>query len=468
MSGLWSHQTEFINLADRLPNCGALMRPGSGKTRAMVETLRKQYNRDGKLSNTLIFAPPLPCQGWKREILAHTKIPEDRILVLTMPGAERTKRLKHELDLGKPCIVVTNYEAVQIEKFYEEVKRFSPAYTVLDESHRVKDSGGVRAKRIYPLTDAAKRRFILTGTLTPNSLLDVFGQFRAMNPALLGESFWQFRSRHFYDENAGMPAHVHFPNWIPRPECAEWFGKLIADNCVQAGEAADLPPLQEIVLPVELGKAQRKAYEGMVKEFVAEFNSSVAVAEFAMTKTVRLRQILCGFLQPDDGAEPVWFDEVPRLSALADLLDSLKGEKVLIWTEFRATYKKLGQLCEKMGFRVGFLTGEQSAKQKTEIKTYFQGNDLDVLICNPAAAGEGTDGLQVARYAVYFARSYNSLHFEQSKARNHRGGSGRHSSVCHYHLRTEGTLDEVIHEALTGKKEVSESILTWARKLATR
>ena len=85
------------------------------------------------------------------------------------------------------------------------------------------------------------------------------------------------------------------------------------------------------------------------------------------------------------------------------------------------------------------------------------------MIANPAAAGEGIDGLQCAKYAIYYMRSYSLLHHEQSLARNYRGGSEQHDKVIHYHLYSKGTVDEVVMEALMYKKSVQADVLSWAR-----
>jgi len=47
------------------------------------------------------------------------------------------------------------------------------------------------------LRDKARYRSIMTGTVAPNGLLDVFNQFRFLNPQLFGESYYAFRNTHY-------------------------------------------------------------------------------------------------------------------------------------------------------------------------------------------------------------------------------------------------------------------------------
>lgn len=457
---LWTHQKEAIELG-KTKDLALLYPPGTGKTRTMIEILRYEYNQARDVIPTLIICPLSVCSNWKAEFQKFSNIPEDRILVLTGTGKSRVKAMA---EMRRPSIIVTNFAAVQIQDFYRCLKAWHPQIVIIDECHNLKNSEGVRTKLIYPLCDKARRRFIMTGTLVPNSLLDIFGQFKALDPGVFGDRFWSFRTKYFYDRNAGMPAHLKFPDWQPLPDASKKIAQVIADRAVQARkeDCIDLPPLLEVKIPVDLGKDQGRAYESMATQFVAEMDGVTSIAEFAMTKGMRLQQILMGFLAESSSTEPIWFKENPRLQALEDLLENIHKEKAIIWTIFQPTYRKLGELCTKMGLKYGFLTGEQTIKQKTDTIRDFQEGTTQVVIAHPAAASEGIN-LFAAPYAIYYGKGYSNIHFEQSKARNHRGGSNMHPKVTHYHLESTGTLDQVISDALLNKKEVGEQILAWCR-----
>lgn len=437
--------------------------PGRGKTRAMIEILRREYNRQKKVCNTLIFAPLSVCPGWKVEFSKYSKIPEDQILILNQSGKKRVQLFTRMIQKYGAGIVVTNYESVQMKEFYEAIYNWKPDVIILDESHKVRESTGVRAKKIYALGDRARRRFCLTGTIAPNSLLDVYGQYRFFNKKIFGDNFWKFKQLYFYDRNAGMPAHVHFPDWQPLPEAAKNIALVLASTGIDVmpGEDIKLPDLIEIKVPVELSSSQLKAYKEMETEFITEFKGSISTAEFAMTKTLRMRQILTGYV-PDnkDKAQCSWFDDSPRLQAYKDLLDSLKGQKIIVWSEFIASYGKLYDIAIALGFKCAFMTGLQSAKEKQQAVEGFQTGDIDILICHPASASEGLN-LQCSKYSIYYAKGYSNVFFEQSKHRNHRAGSK--DTVCHYHLVATNTLDEVISNALINKRRVGETLLQWVQ-----
>lgn len=464
---LLSVQKQAIELGRKIPNLALFWEPGVGKTAAIVRILCEEYNKQKRYLNTLIFAPISACPSWARQFSLWSEVDPSRVFVLNKAGAKRLHTLQAQMNSGKAFIAVTNYEAMLNKDFYEALLKWSPHIVVADESHMLKNPSSVRAKKIYPLASSAQRRFLMTGTPFPNSLLDIYGQYKFMDPSLFGPNYFRFRLNYFYDKNAGMPSYCHFPDWQPRPEADKKIGRILAATSLQAKkcDVLDLPPLMEVRVPVEMSPAQDKAYRQMEKFFVAEVGDTVLTAEFAMTKSLRLRQLLAGYASQDVETEAKWFPDLPRMKALTDILDSLGGAKVIIWTVFQPTYGVIAKECERMGLAYKFLTGEQSAKEKQESIESFSKGSTQVLISNPAAGGTGVDGLQASAYSIYYTRGYNRVEFEQSQARNYRGGSEQHQKVTHYHLISEGTLDEAIAEALLLKKSVSEAVLSWARNM---
>jgi SNF2 family DNA or RNA helicase len=464
---LWPHQQKAVEMARTRNNFALLFDMGTGKTRTMIEILREDFNAHKKIRKTLIFAPLSICQQWKAEFAKYSKITPDLIYVLTQSGRKREDSLRKLTQLGGRAIVVTNYEAVGIKGFYSALLDWCPEIIIADEGHRLKNSGSERAKRIYPLALTAERRFVLTGTLFTNSMLDIFGPFKFLEPSIFGPSYWKFRNSFFYDKNARMPAHVHFPDWQPMPNAKDRISGIIADSSVQAkkSECLSLPPLLREIVPLTIQGAQLKAYQAMEKEYVAELKGKTVISEFAMSVGLRLRQILAGFLSAKAGDKPEYFDENPRIQAVSDLLDGIGKEKCIIWCNFEPTYKQLGDLLTKLDIPHVFLTGQQTAVQKQAALESFQGDGAQVLVSNPSAGGVGLN-LAQAPYAIYFDKSYNLEHYLQSSARNHRAGSEQFSSVTQFSLQAQGTIDEAIEIALSGKEELGKVILDWAREKA--
>jgi SNF2 family DNA or RNA helicase len=464
---LWQHQQKAVELAREKPHLALLLPMGTGKTRTMIEILREDFWRSARVRKTLIFAPLSVCAQWKTEFAKFSKIPQDKIHVLTMDGKTRAKKLAAIREMGAGGIVVTNYEAVIIKAFYEEMLAWAPEIMVLDECQRLKNAGSVRSKRIYPLCMTASRRFILTGTLFTNCMLDIYGPYKALDASIFGPSFFAFRKNYFYDKNAGMPSHAHFPNWQPQSNAKSSLTSIIAQTSVQAKreDCLTLPPLVKVNIPLEMSPTQRQVYASMEKEFVAELKGSVVISEFAMTVQLRLRQILAGFVSGGADQKPVFFDENPRLEALSDLIEGMGGQQCLVWCNFVPIYQKITERLDKLGVKHAVLTGQQTAAQKQAALDAFKAGEAQVLLSNPAAGGVGLN-LAEAPYSIYYDKSYNLEHYLQSSARNYRAGSERHTSVTQYSLSARGTVDEVIEDALGRKDDLGKTLMEWARKKA--
>lgn len=477
---LWAHQTQAIERAERQRDLALFMDPGVGKTACTIYILRNKYNAAKRIRRTLILGPSIVVGQWRREFEKFSKIPQEKIICLTGSGKKRLA------DFNRACgqfpqgfIVVTNYEALLMEDLYEALLEWEPEIFTGDESHRFKAHDTKRFKLLRPLTDKCAHRYILTGSPVLNSPADIWAQLRILNR---GESFMLFNPRtnrqepmsfhqwqraYFYDRNAGMPKHAYFPDWQVKPASMVEFSRVLASLAIQAkrDECMDLPELLNVVIPVELGRDQRRAYEEMRQFYVAMVKDQAITASLAITQSLRLRQILAGFVQPDLETPATFFEDNPRMEAMkskvADLVE--QGQKVIIWTNFVPTYDKIAQELKKLRIPSGFLTGRETAKEKDATVLQFTKGDLPVAVCNPAAVGLGVN-LTESKASVYYDRSYSREHQIQTLARNYRGGSEMHDCITHYDLVSTGTMDEIVAEALLGKGNISEALLAWANQ----
>lgn len=456
---LWLHQRQCIDMAKDRHYLALFMGLGTGKTRTQIEITRNLINLHKRLLRVVIFAPLSVCPQWKAQFLAYSKAKEEDLHVLTGPGKGRVDAIS-KITKG---IIITNYEAVTIAPFFDALLKWSPEVLVCDELHFCKSPTSVRSKKIFQLAQHTPYRFGLTGTPILNTPMDLFSQYRILDlGANFGTNFYIFRKLYCIDKNAGMPKQRYFPKWVVKPEAEKFFAEVMAKTSFQAKkeDCIDLPPLVKVVHKVQMSLEQRRAYESMKREFVAEIGGVQTTAEFAMTKSLRMQQIICGFVQENEDGDAKWVKDNSRLDALEELLQTIGKEKCIIWTCFRPTYKKIAEVCTKVGLSFAFLTGLESAAEKQESLDKFK-KDTQILISNPASGGTGIS-MEFSSYAIYYARSYNLSHFLQSESRNYRGGSNQHERVTHVHLAAENSLDEVIYDALSKKQKIGETILEWA------
>ena len=425
-------------------------------------------NENKKILRTLIIGPAAVLYNWRNEIEKYTKIPLEKVFVLDGSVADRIKMIQV---LPKDSIFITNYEGFANPKLKEIFSFHPPEFLILDEAHRVKGVSAMRTKALIAISDAmnnlpVKYRMMLTGTPVLNNELDLFAQYRILDGGKrLGKNFFQFRAQFFEDKNRYMPKHSHFPKWVPKSSSREQLKAKIGEISMHASkdECLDLPPLVRVSVPVEMSAEQKKAYNDMKKEFLAFCDKGVAVAQLAITKALRMQQILSGFLKLDDG-QIHRFEVNPRAKALEDLLEDVAPQhKVIVWSIFHEDHHVVRTACKNLGFEYAELTGLITDKQ-AEIDRFQNDSKCRVMIASQAAGGTGVN-LTEASYMVYYSRGYSLEHDMQSEARAYRGGSEKHKSITRIDLIADGTIDNVVLKALQAKKDLSADILQLATLL---
>lgn len=432
------------------------------------------YLHEGRLLRTVILCPVAVRISWKREFLAHSNIPEEYITVLEGNGQKRIEQMTRAME--KPGIIILNYEAIRTPAIHGKLLKWCAQgieAIVFDESHKLKNHASKTTKLAIKLADQAQYRYILTGTPILNSPMDIFSQFRVLDGgATFGSNFFSFRAKYFYDKNAGMPSHKHFPDWRPHVGIEDAFNKLIYQKGVRImkEECLDLPPLvkQEVYCP--LGKQQAVLYKEMRDDFITYLEDEACVATLALTKALRLQQIVCGHVVTENSTRPI--NKNPRLELLRDMVEEYSpDQKIIIWASFRESYKTIGRMLDEVlklqhidSYFVPLVGGMTDFDRQTAIDSFQNDPDCRVILANQAAGGTGIT-LTAASIAIYYSKSFSLEHDLQSEARCHRGGSEIHKKVTRIDIVATNTIDEIINEALRSKASMADRILELRGKL---
>jgi len=461
---LWKHQLECLENAKDLPNYALFHEMGVGKTRTVIELLRYKYNVHGKLLRTLIVAPQVVLENWKREIVMFSQIKKENIVVLQGTGKARAGQVQGCLE--KDCIIIVNYEGLLIDDVFDLLVQWKPEIVVADESHRIKSPESKRTKAMVFLGDMARYRYCLTGTPILNSILDVFSQFRFLDGGqIFGKNFFMFRNQYCYNANANKPAHVTWPDWKVRPNAESIIGDQMSKISmhVKKSECLDLPPFVRTSIFVELSPDQKKHYDEMKKHFITMVEGQACTAQLAVTKSLRLQQLVSGFSVVEDiqgERKEIKLKSNPRLDALKDLLTDLTpANKVIVWACFRENYEQIRQVCQELKIEYVELHGEISTSDRQEAMDLFNSSPrIRVLIGNQGAGGIGVS-LIAASYSIYYSRNFSLEHDLQSEARNFRGGSEIHDKITRIDLVAKSTIDEKVLLALSNKQAISDKVL---------
>jgi SNF2 family DNA or RNA helicase len=374
------------------------------------------------------------------------------VLLTHGPTKRRAERLKQAMAIAGPVplVVIVNYDAVYQGDLGKAIMATPWAWLVLDEAHRAKAPQGRCSKWLASLAAKwpAARRLALTGTPMPNGPLDLYGQFRFIQPEVFGPSYVRCRSR-FAEVNPMFPSQVK--RYIRQEEFAAitdpWIWKVATEDVL------DLPEETHQRITVDLSPATRRFYDTLEEELVAEVASGFVTCANPLARTTRLRQATSGYARVDESESATLIDGMPaKRQALRDWLDDFdRAEPLVVFYVFSSDAREIEALCRETGRRYS----EVSGREKTLAE--WQDGKTDVVGVQIRAGAEGID-LTRAAHAVFYSVDWSPGVYEQALRRIRR--PGQQSNCCHYyHLVARDTIDEAVYRALTTKSDVVSSVM---------
>lgn len=423
---------------------------GCGKTRVAIDTA---FARDDS-RRVLVVCPKAVVPVW-RENLEKFAPPGWTCWDLQKGTvAAKAESLKEYLkNITTRQFVVVNYDCVWRKPMGDLLLRAGFDTVVLDESHRAKAAGSKVSKYLAMLGKRVKYRMCLSGTPMANSPLDVYGQYRFLDPSIFGTNHYEFLSKYAV---MGGPERRFVVGYKNQKELNEKF-QSIAYTC-RMSDIADrlkLPPQLPVTKRiVTLPTKDYKLSKELAKDFIAECNEGGAVVvSNVLSKMLRMQQIASGYCVVQDGpAEEKRIQELntAKADALADILEDIPPEaSVAVFCVFVHDLDTVAGVASEAKRRAFELSGR--ANQLDEWK-----NSPGAVIAVQIRAGaEGVD-MTNANHAIYFSLPYSLAQYNQSKARLYRPGQARPVHFCH--LIAEGTIDEAMYKSLQKKRDVIDAI----------
>ena len=398
---------------------------------------------------------PLSILGvWEEEFQKFAAFPY-ALAVLSGSSAKKLDTLRHMNGTALQVVVVNYESAWRLEK---ALTTWHPDLIIADEGHKIKTHNIAASKAMHRMGAKASYRLLLTGTVITNKAIDVFSQYKFLNPAIYGNSFYAFRNRYF--DMVGYGNHTPVLKKSMEGELTEKLHS-ISYRATKA-ECLDLPETTDVIRQVELEPAALRIYRGLVKESYAELAGGEQGAPVAVTATniltrlLRLSQLTGGFLGNDETAA-VEQVSAAKLSALEDILDGAvaEGKKLVIIARFLPEIKAICKLLEKRGLRYSCITGE--VKDRDEQVAKFQKEpEVMAFVGQIATAGLGIT-LTAASTMVFYSLDYSMSNFEQTKARIHR--VGQRMPCTYLYLVARGTVDEKVLAALESKADLARTLV---------
>ncbi len=399
------------------------------------------------IDRVLIVAPLSILGVWEEEFEKFADFPYS--LTILSGTVDKKREQLVSLTHDGLQVVVVNYESAwRLEK---ELLAYNADLVIADEAHKLKENRTAQSKGMHHIGDKARYKLMLTGTVITNRELDVFSQYRFLNPDIFGTSFYAFRNRYFDMSGYGN----HTP--VFRKSMTDDFLRRMHSIAfrVTKAECLDLPKITEEVRTVELEKDARKLYDDIEDESYAELEDTEITTANILTRLLRLSQITGGHITADDRTTSTV--STAKLDALTDIIDSAMAEdkKLVIMARFVPELDDIESLLEKK--KIGYAVVRGGIKDRDEEIRRFQSDDnCRVFLGQIAAAGLGIT-LTAASTMVFYSLDYSMSNFEQAKARIHRAGQREN---CHYiYLICKGTIDRKVLNALRKKQNLAKLLV---------
>lgn len=463
----FAHQRKALEDSWAADYYALFMEMGTGKSKVAIDTIGALY-KAREITAALILAPKGVYDNWvKGEIPTHLPDDINRMVVRWTPSTakkfqDEMKALVYEPFDGLK-IFVMNIEALSTPRGTKAAYMFMVKncanIMVVDESTTIKNRKATRTKNVMMLAKDAKYRRILTGSPVTKSPMDLYSQCSVLSAEALGfTSYYAFQNRYALVQKRKMGNRA-FQEIVGYRRLDELNLKLDKfSNRILKEECLDLPDKMYIRRDVALTDEQKRVYTQMKKLALAKLeNGELATTASVLTQIMRLQQICCGHLQPDEGEIQVLDNN--RLKELMEITEELQG-KAIIWASYTHDIQQIASaLRDRFGPEaVATYYGATEQDDRQDIVNRFQdkSDPLRFFVGQPKTGGYGIT-LTAANTVIYYSNSYDLEIRLQSEDRAHR--IGQNNKVTYIDLVSSKTIDEKILKALRGKIDLAGKVL---------
>lgn len=439
------YQRHCIERILEQPSIGLLLDMGLGKSVITLTAINELRFYRFQISRVLVIAPKKVAEGtWQKECQKWDHL--WRLRVSTVLGSEKQRlaALKQQAD-----IYIINRENVQwLVELYRNAWPFD--MVVVDEFSSFKNHASKRFKALAAVRPHINRFVGLTGTPSPNSLMDLWAQVYLLDGGeRLEKRFTWFRDLYFTPGRRN--GYVVF-EYKAKPFAEEAIMEKISDICIsmKAEDYLQLPDCTSHEVPVMLDVKARKAYDTLERDMVLallEEEEEISVTSAAALSN-KLLQLANGALYDENGK----WHEVHRakVEAFMELLEALQGKSVLVFYAFKHDLERLLAALEKTKLRVRL-------PQDVSDQDAWNAGEVDVLLAHPASCAYGLNLQQGGSHIVWFGLTWNYELYVQANKRLHR--QGQIEKVFVHHLVVQDSRDEDVMAALARKEEAQDYVL---------
>ena len=395
------------------------MRMGSGKTVTSLSIFEKLWE-DDKVDRLLVVCLKNKIMDWENDI---------------------QKEFTHS-----PQYEVINFESVWRAKRAEYYKRFvtDKCFIIIDESHKIKNSGSKVTKYLLEIYNQTKYKLILTGTPQSQQYIDYYPQMRFINAKdydipqkqwekiFVNKKLDNAQGRYFYVIESYNHTDTLNQGIINKAKYYDWSGNYDKSR--------------EIYQDIEHTKEALKFQKDRVWRDPDVDRGNDVIADTQMALRTYMRQSCSGYIKDYD---------IPceKEDWLTDFLDVEPG-RIVIFINFIHELEKVKEICKSMKRPTGIYYGAEKDLEP------FKNNENGIAIVNYQSGAVGINDLCISNIGIFYSPPEDNIMFQQAKARLDRIGQTK--QPIFYYLTTIGSVERAIYRTLeSGKKFDNEIFQLW-------
>lgn len=439
-------------------NYGLYIAPmGTGKTATALTTIGEMIE-DHHARHALIVAPKRVAEiTWPKELTEWAHFAGLRAAVCRGSPERRRKTLRTWQTREITIIGIDN-----VQWLVKELLAFAQPgdgiydLLVLDETSRLRNPKSKRGKDLLKIRGNFKTVWGLTGTPRPNSELDLYMPAAIISDRQLWpKGFYSWQRERFYTTDYNGWNWVIQPHW--RDDTNNEFAQITL--AVDENDMPELPDLNFIWDDVFLPDEAMEKYKEMERDLLVELDHRDVEAVNAGVAVGKLTQIAAGYIYGEGGRKDVEPIHDAKLEWLAELIEDLQGEPLLVVYEHVEDIKLIEMAAGGAVPRLG------SGVTDYESRRYIDGWNaglFPVMAIHPASAGHGLNLQHGGHRIAWLSPCWSAEYWDQTIARLHRSGQ-THPVYVHVAMAVD-TIDHAKRMRVFEKLSAQESLKKYLKK----
>jgi Helicase conserved C-terminal domain/SNF2-related domain len=443
----FAHQIKTAAFAVSNPHCYILNDIGTGKS--LTAAWVADYLMTCGLVHSALIAAPLSTleRVWGDALFIH--FTHRKFSVLHGSADRRRKLLAQPRDF-----YIINHDGVAVIQ-KELAARPDIDLIIIDEIavYRNKQTGKwkVIESLIYPdpKSGRAPKPWVIgmTGTPTPNSPEDAYGECRLVTPMTVPKFFTMWRNL--------VMDHQSTYVWTPRAESTKIVQQAMRpairfkrDDCI------DLPPTVYMTRDVELSADQTRHLKELMRELTTEVEGKRVTAVNEGVKMSKALQLAGGCVYDSEGV-PHEIDTGSRLETLMEVIEEAGG-KILCFVPFTAMTSMIARELNKH-WETAIVTGDTPVKERNAVFSRFEDekSPLEIIVAHPGTMSHGLTLVQASVVVWWTAIDSNDT-YTQACGRITRPGQRR--TTCVVNL-SGSAVERKVYKRLVERQKIQGSLL---------